>query len=155
MGFHAEIPLTLVVHVYHNWAYGFVNNNWSLVDLIVILQIELSVLLHWFVSADLPMIMPFGECHWTFTYKSTLVQIMAWCRQATIPYLSLQCWSRSNIQMYMLPCDVTRLQWVKPIICLINQINLYSDQLIIKFIVKGLKNLQKAQTIYTTVKSLI
>ena len=39
--------------------------------------------------------------------ESTLVQLMAWCRQATSHYLS-QCWPRS-----MLPNGVTRPQWVK------------------------------------------
>ena len=39
--------------------------------------------------------------------KSTLVQVMAWCRQATSHYLS-QCWPRSPS-----PYDVTRPQWVK------------------------------------------
>ena len=39
--------------------------------------------------------------------KSTLVQVMAWCRQATSHYLS-QCWSRS-----MSPYGITRPQWVK------------------------------------------
>ena len=38
--------------------------------------------------------------------KSTLVQVMAWCRQATSHYLS-QCWSSS-----MSPCGVIRQQWV-------------------------------------------
>ena len=38
--------------------------------------------------------------------KSTLVQIMAWCRQATSHYLS-QCWPIS-----MLPNGVTRPKWV-------------------------------------------
>ena len=38
--------------------------------------------------------------------KSTLVQVMAWCRQARSHYLS-QCWSRS-----MSPNGVTRPQWV-------------------------------------------
>ena len=38
--------------------------------------------------------------------KSTLVQVMAWCRQAPSHYLS-QCWPRS-----MSPYDVTRPQWV-------------------------------------------
>ena len=38
--------------------------------------------------------------------KSTLVQVMAWCRQATSHYLS-QCWLR-----YMSPYGVTRPQWV-------------------------------------------
>ena len=39
-------------------------------------------------------------------HLSTLVQVMAWCHQATSHYLS-QCWPRS-----MLPFDVTRPQWV-------------------------------------------
>ena len=39
--------------------------------------------------------------------KSTLVQVMAWCRQATSHYLS-QCWPRS-----LTPYGVTRPQWVK------------------------------------------
>ena len=39
--------------------------------------------------------------------KSTLVQVMAWCRQEASHYLS-QCWPRS-----MMPCGVTRPQWVK------------------------------------------
>ena len=38
--------------------------------------------------------------------KSTLVQVMVWCRQATSHYLS-QCWPRS-----MAPNGVTRPQWV-------------------------------------------
>ena len=38
--------------------------------------------------------------------RSTLVQVMAWCRQATSHYLS-QCWPRS-----MSPNGVTRPQWV-------------------------------------------
>ena len=39
--------------------------------------------------------------------KSTLVQVMAWCRQATSHYLS-QCWTRT-----LSPYGVTRPQWVK------------------------------------------
>ena len=39
--------------------------------------------------------------------KSTLVQVMAWCRQAPSHYLN-QCWPRSPT-----PYDVTRPQWVK------------------------------------------
>ena len=38
--------------------------------------------------------------------QSTLVQVMAWCHQATSHYLS-QCWPRP-----LLPYDVTRPQWV-------------------------------------------
>ena len=40
--------------------------------------------------------------------KSTLVQVMAWCRQATSHYLC-QCWPSS-----MLPYGIARPQWVKP-----------------------------------------
>ena len=40
------------------------------------------------------------------TDKSTLVRVMAWCRQATSHYLN-QCWPR-----YMSPYGVTRPQWV-------------------------------------------
>ena len=43
--------------------------------------------------------------------KSTLVQVMAWCRQATSHYLS-QCWPRS-----VSPYGVTRAQWVNPYVC--------------------------------------
>ena len=39
--------------------------------------------------------------------KSTLVQVMTWCRQATSHCLS-QCWPRS-----LSPYGVTRTQWVK------------------------------------------
>ena len=39
--------------------------------------------------------------------KSTLVQVMAWCHQATSHYLS-QCWPR-----YLLLYGVTRPQWVE------------------------------------------
>ena len=39
-------------------------------------------------------------------HKSTLVQVMAWCRQAASHYMS-QCWPRS-----MSPYGVTRPQWV-------------------------------------------
>ena len=42
--------------------------------------------------------------------QSTLVQVMAWCRQATSHYLS-QCWPRS-----LSPYGVTRPQWVNAIV---------------------------------------
>ena len=38
--------------------------------------------------------------------QSTLVQVMAWCRQATSHYMS-QCWLRS-----LLPYGITRPQWL-------------------------------------------
>ena len=39
--------------------------------------------------------------------KSILVQVLAWCHQATSHYLS-QCWPRS-----ILPYGIIRLQWIK------------------------------------------
>ena len=42
--------------------------------------------------------------------RSTLVQVMAWCHQATSHYLS-QCWPRFTSSY-----GVTRLKWVKPIV---------------------------------------
>ena len=57
----------------------------------------------WGISCEIAQI-------WTsldFTHdQSTLVQVMAWCHQATSHYLS-QWWPRS-----LLPYDVTRPQWV-------------------------------------------
>ena len=49
---------------------------------------------HWWMPLDLT-----GD-------NSTLVQVMAWCRQATSHYL-IQCWPRS-----LSPNGVTRPQWV-------------------------------------------
>ena len=40
-------------------------------------------------------------------HKSTLVQVMAWCRQATSHYLS-PCWPLS-----LMPYSITKPQWVK------------------------------------------
>ena len=58
-----------------------------------------SLSAHWEI---VPRWMP-----WNITNeKSTLVQVMAWCHQATSHYLSL-CWPSS-----MSPYDVTRPQWV-------------------------------------------
>ena len=57
----------------------------------------------WGISCEIALIwmsLNFTEDH------STLVQVMAWCRQATSHYLS-QCWPRS-----LSPCGVTRPQWV-------------------------------------------
>ena len=54
--------------------------------------------------------------------KSTWVQVMAWCSQATSHYLS-QCWPRS-----MLPngITITRPQWVKTRQCMIDTSMTYS-----------------------------
>ena len=56
----------------------------------------------WVISCEIPL----SRMSLNLTDdKSTLVQVMAWCRQATSHYLS-QCWPRS-----MPPYGVTRPQW--------------------------------------------
>ena len=55
---------------------------------------------------------PYVNCFWRMPQdltddKSALVQVMAWCRQATSHYLS-QCWISS-----LSPHGITRPQWVK------------------------------------------
>ena len=67
-----------------------------------ILQIQVNVTLEW-MTGELGV-----DC------KSTLGQIMAWCCQATISRLS-ECWPK-----YMLLDGVTRPQWVKIVVRLIN-----------------------------------
>ena len=58
-----------------------------------ILSIQINIMLDW-ITEDF-----FGD-------KSTLFQVMVWCRQATNPYLS-KCWPRSRS-----PYSVGRPQWV-------------------------------------------
>ena len=58
--------------------------------------------------------------------KSTLVHVMAWCRQATSHYLS-QCWPRS-----VSPYGFTRAQWV----------NLFADRTPVDIIYSGVPKLQ-------------
>ena len=63
-----------------------------------------SVIDGWCISCDIDLIwmsLDFND------EQSTLVQVMAWCRQAPSHYLN-QCWRRS-----LLPYGVTRPQWVK------------------------------------------
>ena len=76
--------------------------HWPLEDLNVILKMQSSFLLYWLVSSNLLMIMPQGLTD----DKSTMVQVMAWCRQATSHYLN-QCWPTSPTSY-----GVTRSQWV-------------------------------------------
>ena len=65
---------------------------------------QILVIDGWGISCEIALI-------WTsldFTVdQSTLVQVMAWCCQATSHYLS-QCWPRS-----LSPYGITRPQWVK------------------------------------------
>ena len=66
-------------------------------------QAKCTVSDHWVICCGIaPRWMPLDLID-----KSTLVQVMAWCRQATSHYLS-QCWPRS-----MSPNGVTRPQLVK------------------------------------------
>ena len=86
---------------------GFeLNFRWVIFKLIVVVH-------GWGISCETALIWMSLD----HTYdKSTLVQVMAWCRQATSHYLS-QCWPRS-ISSY----GVTRPQWVKsailPLACI-------------------------------------
>ena len=75
----------------------YILTHWPLGDLDAILKLQFSISFYWLVSSHRLRIMP----------KSTLVQVMAWCRQATSHYLC-QCWPSS-----MSPYGVTRSQWVK------------------------------------------
>ena len=64
--------------------------------------------------------------------KSTLVQVMAWCRQATNHYLN-QCWARS-----LPPYGVTRPQWgVFPLAGLLCQLNKWAHQLMILWVLES------------------
>ena len=68
--------------------------NFKLISMINILSIFCEIAIRWMPQ------------HLTDLW-SILVQVMAWCYQATSHYLS-QCWHRS-----MSPYDVTRPQWVE------------------------------------------
>ena len=75
-------------------SWDFINVIFNLVLLIGVFKSSYDNVLRW-MPQDLT-----GD-------KSTLVQVMAWCHQATRHYLS-QCWPRS-----LSPSGVTRPQWVK------------------------------------------
>ena len=65
----------------------------------------ISVIDGWGISCELAL--RWMSLHFTDD-KSTLVQVMAWCRQATSHYLG-QCWPRS-----LSPYGITGPQWVNP-----------------------------------------
>ena len=87
-------------------------NHWSLADLDTILKIKKKVNFQSYLLIDI-----FRFCDNALRWmpqdlindKLTLVQVMAWCHQATSHYLS-QCRSRS-----ISPYGVTRGQWVNQI----------------------------------------
>ena len=77
---------------------------WEIWMKFLVLKFQIiSVIDGWVISCELAL-------SWTSLdltdYKSALVQVMAWCRQATNHYLS-QCWPRS-----LSPYGVTWPQWV-------------------------------------------
>ena len=73
-----------------------INFRWGIFQLILVVN-------GWGISCETTLIWVSLD----HTYdKSTLVQVMAWCRQATSHYLN-QCWPRSPT-----PYGVTRPQWV-------------------------------------------
>ena len=75
------------------WNFRYVIFNWIL------------VVDGWGISCEIALVLMSLD----FTNdQSTLVQVMAWCRQATSHYLS-QCWPRSLLP---LPFGVTSPQWV-------------------------------------------
>ena len=82
--------------------------HWSLWDVDAILKLQFSISFYWLVSSHRLRIMPLRWMPWDLTDdKSPLVQVMAWCRQATSHYLS-QCWPSA-----MPPYGVTRpIEWV-------------------------------------------
>ena len=91
----SDIPhscwLSSLAHGQFEWSFSY-----------LIFQI-ISVIDGWVISSELAlrwMSLDFTDD------KSTLVQVTAWCRQATSHYLS-QCWPR-----YLSPYGVTMPQWV-------------------------------------------
>ena len=67
----------------------------------------ISVIDGWGISDEIVLIITIWISLDFADDQSTLVQVMAWCRQATSHYLS-QCWPRS-----LSPYGVTRPQWLK------------------------------------------
>ena len=81
--------------------------HWPLGDLNAILKMEFSILFYWLVPLGLLVIFCLRWMPQDLTDdKSTLVQVMAWCHQATSHYLS-QCWLSP-----LSPYGFTRTQWV-------------------------------------------
>ena len=77
---------------------------WLLHSMFVLIFKQILVIDQWGISYEIALIwmaLDFADD------QSTLVQVMAWCRQATSHYLN-QCWPRS-----LSPYGVTRPQWVK------------------------------------------
>ena len=93
------VSLCCVVCDFNSWVPGGIDYSLKLVNFKLILTIN-------FISIFCEIALRWMPQHLT-DHHSTLVQVMAWCRQATSPYLS-QCWPRS-----LSPYDVVRPQLVK------------------------------------------
>ena len=93
-----------VVRVDHHWL-----TYCPLAGVVVILEVQFSNSLYKIVAMALIVTLLSSDCHRRQNHtnkKSILVQVMAWCRQATSHYLG-QCWPSS-----LSPHGVTRPQWV-------------------------------------------
>ena len=101
-----DCPICIIDQYFrHHW--GCIKTHWPLGDLNVILKnvnFNLALLIAIFKSSH-DNVLRWMPQDLTDGY-STLVQVMAWCRQATSHYLN-QCWPRSPT-----PYGVTRPQWV-------------------------------------------
>ena len=79
-------------------------------------KLQISILFYWLVSSQ-SNYNALRWMPWDLTEdKSTFVQVMAWCRQATSHYLS-QCWPSS-----MSPYGVARPQWDQEPVCILNSV---------------------------------
>ena len=97
------ITICIVMHPVSN-LYD-TSTHWPHGDVEVILQVNFSISFFKLISWALPVELVSAE-QTTFDHRPTLVQVIAWCYQATYHYLS-QCWSRM-----MSPFGVTKPQIV-------------------------------------------
>ena len=86
-------------------------NNWSLGDVVIHLKLQSPNTCYELNSWALLVTLLSGKSYKTHYIKSTLVQVMVWCRQTISHYLN-QCWPR-----FMSPYGVTRPQWAKGNAC--------------------------------------
>ena len=95
----------------HTTAYSYCNDITSLQSNRIFYEIQFNSLAHGRFQFNFRQVifkLTLVNGGWGISqHKSTLVQVMAWCHQASSHYLS-QCWPRS-----MSPNRVTMPQWVK------------------------------------------
>ena len=97
----------MVIHVISSPDLPFFLTRWPLGDRNVILKMQFSILIYIGIfKSSYDNVLRWMPQNLTGD-KSTLVQVMAWCHQATSHYLN-QCWPRS-----LTPYGVTRPQWFK------------------------------------------